>query len=52
MKSQRIPEHKLNYTTTVDQALDNMESKPVSNPLTTGNSKTSEAATAHANEVK
>lgn len=52
MKSQRIPEHKLNYTTTVEQALDNMEVKAVSNPLTTSNTKTSEVAMSNANEMK
>ncbi len=49
MKSQRIPEHKLNVTNTIGQALENIEH---SNSIATGKTKNTKAAQVHSTEAK
>ncbi len=49
MKKQRIPEHQLNVTATVDQAIENMTNNDTSNGIAT--EKTHEGQV-HSNEAK
>jgi hypothetical protein len=52
MKNQRIPEHKLNVTTTVDQALENINGSVSSDTIATEKTQTTESTQVHSNEVK
>jgi hypothetical protein len=49
MKSQRIPEHKLNTTTTVGQVIEDMANKESSMPSPSGSIETKDT---HTNEAK
>lgn len=49
MKSQRIPEHKLNTTTTAGQVIEDMANKETSMPSPSG---TIETRDTHTNEAK
>lgn len=52
MKSQRIPEHKLNVTSTVDQALEHMTNNKSSNVIASEKAQTTKSTQVHSNEVK
>jgi hypothetical protein len=49
MKSQRIPEHKLNVTNTIGQVLENIE---YSNSIETEKTKNTKVTQVHSNEAK
>jgi hypothetical protein len=49
LKSQRIPEHKLNTTETAGQAVENLANSKTTMPSSTG---TTETAQNHTNEAK
>jgi hypothetical protein len=49
MKNQRIPEHKLNTTTTAGQVIEEMENKESSMPSPSGSIETQDT---HTNEAK
>ncbi|MGV3464690.1 MAG: hypothetical protein ACO1OT_05290 [Heyndrickxia sp.] len=49
MKSQRIPEHKLNTTTTAGQVIENIANKRTSEPSAAGSVDTKDT---HTNEAK
>lgn len=51
MKNQRIPEHKLNTTNTVDSLLENLDHQGSGHGLATEQTAT-EAAQDHSNEAK
>jgi hypothetical protein len=52
MKSQRIPENKLNVTNTIGQVLENIENNRSSNAIATEKTETTKATHVHSNEVK
>ncbi|MCQ6275490.1 hypothetical protein JMM81_11025 [Bacillus sp. V3B] len=52
MKSQRIPEHKLNVTNTMDQALENIENNGSSNAIVTEKTQTTKTTQVYSNKVK
>lgn len=49
MKKQRIPEHQLNVTSTIEQAIENMTSKETANGIATEKAQSGQV---HSNEAK
>ena len=52
MKSQRIPEHKLNFTNTIDQALENIKNNDSNSVIATEKTQTTKAKQVNSNEAK